>query len=143
MNDAGRKVVHVRRLFGASPQRVFDAWLDPGTAGRWLFATSTGKVVRVEIDARVGGSFLFVRRQDGEDIEHTGEYLELDRPRHIVFSFAVPKYSAESTRVTIEITPLDTGCELSLTHENVDPHYVTNTERGWATLLDGLAALLV
>src|SRR4051812_29565567 len=68
--------VRVTRRFDTSPGRVFDAWLDPEKAGQWLFATSTGRMVRVEIDARVGGSFSFTDRRDDEDVEHVGEYLE-------------------------------------------------------------------
>ena len=54
--------LQVVRRFDASAERVFDAWLDPNTAGKWLFATESGQMVRVEIDPRVGGSFNFTRR---------------------------------------------------------------------------------
>jgi hypothetical protein len=46
--------------------------------------------------------------------------------------------------VTIDIVPLETGCELTLTHE-MRPEwaeYTSRTEAGWAGLLDGLAAAL-
>ena len=70
--------IRITRRFNASIERVFDAWLDPEKAGKWLFATPTGKMVRVEIDPRVGGSFNITRRES-EDIEHVGTYLEIDR----------------------------------------------------------------
>lgn len=70
--------VRVTRHFEFSAERVFDAWLDPHKVGRWLFTTPTSQIVRVQIDARVGGGFLIVDRRGGEDVEHTGEYLELD-----------------------------------------------------------------
>jgi uncharacterized protein YndB with AHSA1/START domain len=124
--------VRVSRRFDASAERVFDAWLDPEKAGKFLFATPTGTMVRAEIDPRVGGTFCFVDRRDGEDVAHTGTYLEIDRPRRLVFSFAVPKYSAATTRVIVEIVPREAGCELTLTHEGVLPEYRDRTRRGVA-----------
>ena len=134
--------LQVTRHFDASPERAFDAWLDPEKAGRWLFATGTGHMVRVEIDPRVGGSFNFTDRRDGEDVEHVGEYLVIERPRRLVFTFGVPKYSRDMTRVTIDILPFGSGSELTLTHDGVLPEYVSRTEAGWGTILDALARSL-
>lgn len=142
MSNEPLRTVTVTRRFNASPERVFDAWLDPGVAGKWLFATPTGEMVRVEIDARVGGQFIFTDRRDGEDIDHVGEYLEIDRPRRLVFTFAVPKFSSQYSQVSIEITPLKDGCELTLTHEEVLPDYADRTASGWNTLLGSLATAL-
>jgi uncharacterized protein YndB with AHSA1/START domain len=135
-------IVCVTHRYKASPARVFDAWLNPETAGKFLFATETGTMVRVDIDARVGGRFVLVDRRDGEDIEHTGEYLEIDRPRRLVFTFCVPKFSAVVTRVTIDIAPLASGCELTLTHEGVPHEYRESGKSGWTMILGGLARLV-
>ena len=134
--------VRVGRHFDAPAERVFDAWLDPKSAGKWLFKTPTGEMVRCEMDARVGGAFAVVERRDGEDVEHVGEYLVLDRPRRLVFSFGVPKYSQEVTLVSIEIVTAASGCELTLTHEKVLPEYASSTQAGWNSILEGLAANL-
>jgi uncharacterized protein YndB with AHSA1/START domain len=142
MTDGSLVTVRVARRFDAAPERVFDAWLDPARAGKFLFATATGRMVRVAIDARIGGRFAFVDRRDGEDIEHVGEYLEIDRPRRLVFTFAVPKFSAQATRVAIDIAPAGSGCTLTLTHEGVLPDYAGRTEAGWTGILDGLAGAL-
>jgi uncharacterized protein YndB with AHSA1/START domain len=142
MNSEPNVQVRVTHRFSQPAERVFDAWLDRKTAGRWLFATPTGEMVRVEIDARVGGPFTFVDRRNGEDIEHTGEYLEIDRPRRLVFTFMVPKYSKLSTRVTNDIVAVTSGCELTLTHDGVLPEYASRTEEGWGKILAGLAATL-
>ena len=141
MSMESHGTVLVTHRFSASAERVFDAWLDPAKAGRFLFATPQGRMVRAEIDARVGGSFVFTDRRDGEDIEHKGQYLEMDRPRRLVFTFAVaaPSFSAETTQVTIEITPLAVGCELSLTHEGVLPDYAERTQSGWKMILENLS----
>ena len=142
MSTGTMAVVRVSHRFSASAERVFDAWLDPAKAGTWLFATPGGRMVRVEIDGRVGGAFTFVDRRDGEDIEHVGEYLEIERPRRLVFTFAVPRFSPQRTRVTVEIAPRGSGCELTLTHENVLPDWASRTESGWTMLLERLAAVL-
>lgn len=137
-----RVTLRVTRRFSASAERVFDAWLDPERAGKWLFATPTGQMVRVEIDGRVGGRFIFVDRRDGTDVEHVGEYLELDRPRRLAFTFGVPMFSAEMTRVEIDITPGGEGCDLVLTHAGVLPDYRERTAEGWSDILNRLAASL-
>jgi uncharacterized protein YndB with AHSA1/START domain len=134
--------VRVTHSFKLPEEKVFNAWLDPTLAGRWLFATDKGEMVRVEIDARVGGKFRFVDRRDGEDIEHVGEYLTIDRPHRLVFDFAVPKYSPDKTRVSIDIEAQGPGCVLGLTHEGVPLEYVERTHAGWAKILDGLNASL-
>jgi uncharacterized protein YndB with AHSA1/START domain len=134
--------LRVSRRFTAPPERVFDAWLDPNVAGKWLFATPTGRMVRVEIDARVGGKFVLVDQRNGEDVEHCGEYHEIDRPRRLVFTFGVPKYSPVVTRVTIDIAPTDGGCELTLTHDGVPPEWASQTESGWTKLLESLGQTL-
>jgi uncharacterized protein YndB with AHSA1/START domain len=139
MSDPTRTLKLTRRI-AASPERVFDAWLDPRVARQWLFATPTGKMVRAEIDARVGGRFNFTDRRDGQDVEHVGEYLEIDRPRRLVFTFSVPQYSDEVTRVTIDIAPTADGCELTLTHGNVLAEWFEQTRSGWIKLLGDLAA---
>src|SRR5687768_8525053 len=100
-------LVCVTRRFAASPERVFDAFLDPEKAGRFMFATPAGQMVRAEIDARVGGSYNFTDRRDGEDVEHVGRYLEIDRPRRLVFSFSVDGFATEADRVSIDIVPLE------------------------------------
>jgi uncharacterized protein YndB with AHSA1/START domain len=123
-------------------ERVFDAWLDPLEASKFLFATPTGQMVRVEIDARVGGSFNITRR-DGDDVEHVGTYLEIDRPRRLAFAFGVPKFSTHMTRVGLDLKPLPTGCELTLTHEGVLSEWLDSGREGWVKVLDGLSTHLV
>jgi uncharacterized protein YndB with AHSA1/START domain len=133
--------VIVTRRFNFAIERVFDAWLDPAMASKFLFKTPTGEMIRVDLDARVGGSFNITRR-DGEDVEHVGTYLEIDRPRRLVFTFGVPKFSAQMTRVSIDLIPTPTGCELTLTHEGVLPEWLDRSREGWEKIIDGLSTHL-
>jgi len=130
--------IRVTRCLSAPAERVFDAWLEPEVAGRWLFATASRPMARVEVDARVGGSFCFVERRNGEITEHTGEYVEIVPHRRLVFTLAMADRPHVVTRVTAEISPLKTGCELALTHENVPPDCADQTEARWTGILYGL-----
>lgn len=58
-----RLILTVTREFTALASRVFDAWLDPADARRFLFATPEGEMQQIEIDARVGGKALIVERR--------------------------------------------------------------------------------
>ena len=154
MSDKRKPItVQVKRRFNASCERVFDAWLDPRLAKQFLFATDTGTVVQCDIDARVGGKFTIVDRRprdDGspgtQDTLHTGAYLEVDRPRRLVFTFAVPQYSEESTTVALDIVAQDDGCELTLTHDmgtsDVARQWRDRTEEGWGKILDAASRAL-
>ena len=136
--------IRVTRRFDAPPERVFDAWLDVEKAKRFLFATVKGTVVRAEVDARVGGMFNFTERRGDMDAEHIGEYLEIDRPRRLVFTFYTERGSTDVSRVTIDIMALPSGCELTLTHE-MDAkwaEYKDRTQARWTTILEGLGKVL-
>ena len=136
--------VTVKRRFAAPPERVFDAWLDPKLVAEWMFGPSVRdeEVVRIAIDPRVGGAFSFVVRRQGQEIDHVGAYLEIDRPRRLAFTWAVGQRSADDTHVIITITPLGGGCELTLRHERVWADYEARTAQGWTSMLDAVARLL-
>lgn len=140
MNQESPLVLNVSHRYAASAERVFDAFLNPEIAGRFMFATPTGQMIHVSIDPVVGGEFVFTDRREDGDIEHRGTYLVLERPSKIVFAYSVPKYSTDLTEVTIEIKPTSEGCELTLTHI-VEPEwadYMDRTVKGWTMILDNL-----
>jgi uncharacterized protein YndB with AHSA1/START domain len=148
MSNAAKEnvVVRVTRRYSASPERVFDAWLDPGMLGRWMFGTVVRdeEVVRIALDARVGGTFSFAVRRQGEEVDHIGEYLEIDRPRRLVFTWGIAGESEDGSRVIVEIVAQENGCELTLSHE-LHPDwadYADRTEDAWTKMLDALAGTL-
>ncbi len=130
-----RETVIVTQKFASDEESIYDALLDPKTAGKFLFATPTGTMVRAEIDARVGGHYTFVERRDGKDVLHTGEYLELVRPLKMVFTFSVPEYSSETSTVQINLAHLGEGCELKLMNSGVPKEFAEKTREGWAEIL--------
>jgi uncharacterized protein YndB with AHSA1/START domain len=134
------------RTFAASPERVFDAWLDPAEARRFLFATPKGEMTRVEIDPKIDGEALIVERRGDVEALHHLRYEAIDRPRRLVFLFkaciAGGPVADEWTRVTIIVEREGQGARLTLTHEGVWPDFEDKTREGWTMILASLAETL-
>ncbi len=125
--------VVVMHRFAVTAERVFDACLDPSWVGRWMFGPDARdeRVVRLALEARVGGRFSFVVNRAGDEIEHVGEYREIDRPRLLVFTWATRDRLPDASRIIIEFTPRDQACDVKLTH-------VMNA--GWSARVDDAAS---
>lgn len=146
MNVGANALVRVNHRFPASAEAVFDAWLDPELIGKWMFgpAVRDEQVVRTLIDPRVGGAFSFVVRRQGKEISHLGEYLTIERPHRLVFTWTTADSLPATSRVTIEILSLENQCELTLTHE-IQPEwldYAARIEESWSKMLHVLEAAL-
>jgi uncharacterized protein YndB with AHSA1/START domain len=144
MDAAAHVDIRITQRFDAPADHVFNAWLDPRFAGRWLFATATRPVPRVKIDARAGGSFRFEDRRYGKAVVQAGRYLEIARPRRIAFTLSGSRKPARNgaAHVSIEIAPIGKGCELTLLHQRVRPDEADRIEGRWAGMLYGLATML-
>lgn len=142
MSTEPNVVVTVTRRFEAPAEQVFDAWLDPDQVRDWMSASGSMKdLSRVRIDARLGGSFVFIDMRDGEKVEHVGNYLEIERPHRLAFTWRV-KPEEESSTVSIDIVGQGSGCEATLKHE-LTPEwadYADRCEAAWAKMLGGIAA---
>lgn len=147
-------IVRVAHRYNAPPQRVFDAWLTPAVAARFLFTTRTGNILHCEIDPRVGGSFFVSDRRpvpDGEEsffeARHRGVYIEIDRPGRLVFDLSVEPSFDAPTRVTIDVLPMGaTLCDLVLTHDLGEGDnaraMADRTRQGWNSMLGQLDKVL-
>jgi uncharacterized protein YndB with AHSA1/START domain len=142
MTEDLKRHLTLTRRFDAAPERVFDAWLDPDKARHWLYTAPGDEAWTGEIDGRVGGRYRITVRREGTDYTVIGEYLEIERPRRLVFTFCMPQFSTPVDRVVVEIEPDGEGCVLTLTHENVPAGDHTETREGWGTMFGLLATLL-
>ena len=135
------KVVH---KFKASPEQVFDAWLEESLVITWMSATLkslnlSGDIRRVEIDAQVGGTFTFSDMRESGEAVHWGTYREIDRPHKLVFTWFT---SAEDEQedlsvVTLTIVPDGSGSIATIVHsfDARYAEYIPQTEKGWGGML--------
>ena len=139
------------RRFSATTERVYAAWLDPAKIRDW-FGPGLGPIVRIDVESRVGGRFCWVQRRGDSDVEHVGEFLELESPGdpggtgspapgRIAFTFAVPPDPV--SRVFVDILPAGGGSEVTVTHEiPVEwAAFVPRSVEAWGKMLDAMAAV--
>jgi uncharacterized protein YndB with AHSA1/START domain len=136
------ETLRLTRRFAASPERAFDAWLNPDVTARWLFTTPGSESHNTEIDARVGGRWKITDRRDGVDYMALGEYRVIDRPRRLVFSFGMPQFSPMVFDVVVEFAADGDGCLMTLSQEDVHPDNIAPAISGWNAMFDALAGLV-
>ena len=141
-------IIIKREIISSAPiEAVWKAWTTPDEIKQWNAASDDWHTTAASVDLRVGGSFSFLVRRQGQEIDHVGEYLELDRPRHLAFTWGAgaPGEKPDMSRLSIDISAIDNGCELTLTHE-LHPDwadFADRTREGWTKILEALASALV
>ncbi len=137
MSALKRDPIVVERLIAASVDDVFAAWGDADSLSAWMCPSETMSGASVETDFRVGGQYSIVMHGEEGDYAHRGEYLEIDPPKRLVFTW-VSSWAPEGerdTRVTISLDPAGEGkTRLRLVHEAITTWY-DNHEQGWAAIL--------
>lgn len=128
------------RFIPASPEKLFDAWLNPDMLSRFMRPGENMSVPEAKTDPKVGGRFLIVMRAGDKDLPHAGTYQTIDRPNRLAFTWESPMSPIEDSTVTVDFEPADGGTNVRLTHvrfpseESRDDH-----KGGWGRILDTLA----
>lgn len=136
------------RTLAASRELVYQAWTDPAELG-WFFNPEHTSAVPIEVDLRVGGSFI-VEMIIADDFRYLtgGIYLELVPPERIVFAFGStdgwprldPADLDDAPIVTITLDDLD-GSTLMTLHMTVPERFADDLEpmqAGWGDTIDRL-----
>lgn len=130
----------VRKQMDASIEDVFDAWLSPESLVAFMRPMTEVQRVDVEVDPRVGGKFRIDMITTSEVDRHYGEYLIIDRPRKLSFTWISRHTDNRPSVVTIELTPRGANrCELVLTHSALPENEVGPHTAGWTAILGVLA----
>jgi len=138
-NDAS-DALRIRRVLPVPRDRVFDAWLDPASLARWMGTGEGAEVTALE--PRVGGKFRIVMRHRGGEVAHWGEYLAIDRPSLLSFTWLSVNTDHRPTLVTVELLERPDGTELILTHRQLPPNQVDAHRRGWTAIVVALERTL-
>ncbi|MCX2740200.1 SRPBCC family protein [Pontibacter anaerobius] len=134
--------VEVNYHYQTEPEKVYQAWLSEELAQQW-FGPGLGETEPVQIDANVGGKFRIVQVRDGQPVGHGGEYLALDRPNFLSFTWAMDGME-EISVVKVYITPTSGGSSVKLVHE-IDEQwreYIDRTREAWLGMMREMEELI-
>jgi uncharacterized protein YndB with AHSA1/START domain len=133
-------MVEIRRRLAAPVPEVFKWWTDADRLRQWMSPIGT---VEADVDLRVGGALRIVMRGEGTVIEHFGEFLEIEPPRRLVFTWVSPFTGSEPSLVTVELEPDGAmATQLRIIHANLPESIATSHREGWGAMLDRLAGCL-
>lgn len=131
----------------AAPERVFQALVDPRQVTQWWGGKGPGQsyqCTRFECDLRVGGKWAsFGIAGDGGTFEVRGQYLDIDPPRRLVYSWTASWTGAATTTVRWELEPIAEGTRVTIRHTGLAGHpELAQSYRGWPMILGWLQAFL-
>ncbi len=125
----------VERTIAASPEKVFDAWLDPEMLKKCMCPGPSVTTPIADTEARVGGRFDLVMKSGDDDLPHGGIYQIIDRPNRLQFTWESP-FSIEGSVVTIDFKAVEEGTHVRLHHVRfIDEEHRDSHNGGWTAIL--------
>ena len=125
-------VVEVSVFIAAQPETVFPYFTDPGRYVQWMGRDATLQPVP-------GGSYR-IYMQDG--VEAAGEFVEIDPPRRLVFTWGWthdPAVPPGTTRVVVTLHAEQDGTRVVLRHHDLpDGDQRDHHRKGWEAYLGRL-----
>lgn len=117
----GTNTIRLHRVFRATPERIYRAFLDADAMVKWLPPNGfTAKVHHME--AKVGGTFKmsFTNFTTGKSHSFGGQYLELVPYERLRYTdiFDDPNLPGE-IRVTVTLKKVSCGTEVNIVQEGV------------------------
>jgi uncharacterized protein YndB with AHSA1/START domain len=122
----------VERLLPVPPADAYDAWVDADRLRR--FICPEPGTAEVAIDPRPGGPLRIVMAFPDRVRVIEGEYLALERPHRLTFSWR-PQWREPESVVTVSFEPRGSDETLmTIVHSQLPPASVTDYQRGWGSV---------
>src|SRR5579885_3395689 len=121
--------IKVERLIPASPDEVFNGWLDPETPGTpWNIAD------KFMLDPKVDGLY-FWRMKDS--CHHYGRFTKIEKPARIEYTWVSPNTLGEESVVTVTFRKKGEDTLMTLLHTGLpDTEEGRGHDEGWNYFLN-------
>jgi uncharacterized protein YndB with AHSA1/START domain len=129
------------RQIPASPDEVYDVWIDPTCpGGPWFSPTDDHRKSRIILDAKVDG--LFYHRVDagGQAWTQYGRFTRLERGKVAEHTWVCEATKGRESVVTTTFEARDGGTFVTIVHAGVpDDEEGRAQKAGWSWILGALA----
>ena len=127
--------VTVTRTIPASPENVYDLWINPKSPGGPWFGAE-----RVILNPVVDGLFYWLVKHEGRTWPHYGRFLRLEWPRVVEYTWMSEGTKGAESIVTLTMEPRGGETEVTLRHSGVpDDEMGRRHKDGWTWILNALA----
>lgn len=152
--DTEKGTVNVVAEIRATPEAVFRALTDPDEIPKWWGADGVYRTERFESDLRPGGKWKsYIAAPEGSQMSDPrtpepqtvgGEYITVDPPRLLEFTWSPSWDGFAVTRVRYEIEPTATGSRLTVIHSGFAgrPEMTTSHGEGWVRVIGWLSGFV-
>jgi uncharacterized protein YndB with AHSA1/START domain len=135
----------IERGLSASPEKVFDAFLDPAKLVKW-WGPQGFSIIDCEVEAKVGGKWrIGMQSPNGSEHWIQGVYQEINLPHRLVFTWIWEKSDQVNSETTVTITLVGNQqqTQLRLVHEPfATKEQQLGHEKGWFDSLQALSQML-
>jgi uncharacterized protein YndB with AHSA1/START domain len=142
----GGFVLEQARVFEAPAEQIFGLFTQPTELARW-WGPHGFTTPEIHIDVRVGGSLrLTMQPPDGEPFHLSGEFLEIESPSRLTFTFRWDEPVPDDRETVVALTLDSRGARTTVltltqgefaTEERLELH-----RSGWADSFEKLDAIL-
>jgi uncharacterized protein YndB with AHSA1/START domain len=144
MTEPGVTSAHVERLLPATPDEVFEQWIDPDALQDWM-CPRPARCLKVEIDPRPGGEIRIDIEETGQQFYVHGTYTELSRPTRVGFTWSCSTWPDPSLVTHVLVTLAPQGADrtlMTILHTALTPDLGDQHLHGWTLIAQQLEASL-
>ncbi|PRC44404.1 SRPBCC domain-containing protein [Mycobacterium sp. ITM-2017-0098] len=137
-------VVRVQRIMPATPEEVFDEWVDPDALVEWM-CPRPSRCVAVTVEPYVGGRVRFDVDHSGRLVLITGQFVEVDRPNLLRFTWSHSGWADPTVTSIVAVAFEPHGDDetlMSIEHSLLPAEAYDDHDDGWTLTAEQLLAFL-
>ena len=138
-------VVLAEIQISAPPDRVFQAITDPRQLLQWWGQKGMYRTTTFEAVLRVNGKWMSAGvSETGDSFQVSGEYIEVDPPRLLVYTWRATWTGALETTVRWELEPCAGGTRVKIQHTGFAGNVAAANShgQGWERVLSWIQAFI-